>query len=143
MKTTTGIGRRAFIGMTVAAGLAPLTAKASMASSLLSHSGEATSWAGLTYEQMQAMIGQTFDIEREGQAPVRLELVQVDRLPASSRPAWLPRRQPFNARFRAFGEIDAPSLDNATVRHRRLGASRLLLSEVPTRNGVSIESVFA
>lgn len=129
--------------MTVAAGLAPLTAKASMASSLLSHSGEATSWAGLTYEQMQAMIGQTFDIEREGDTPLRLELVQVDRLTATSRPAWLPRKQPFNARFRALGEVDASWLDNATVRHRRLGASRLLLSEVPTRNGTSIESVFA
>lgn len=129
--------------MTVAAGLAPFTAKASVANTLFSTGDEPTGWADLTCEQMQAMVGQTFEIVSENRPSVRLQLVQVDRLSTASRPAWLPRKQPFNARFRVQGDIDAAILENATVRHRSLGASKLLLTQVPGTSGVGIESVFA
>ena len=143
MKTTAIINRRSFLGMTVAAGLAPFTARASVATTLFSAGDRATSWAALTCEQMQAMVGQTFEIVSDNRPPVRVQLVQVDRLSTTSRPAWLLRKQPFNARFRAQDAIDAATLENATVRHRTLGASKLLLTEVPTASGLSIESVFA
>ena len=56
MKTTAIINRRSFLGMTVAAGLAPFTARASVATTLFSAGDRATSWAALTCAQMQAMV---------------------------------------------------------------------------------------
>jgi hypothetical protein len=143
MKKMTNLPRRRFLGMTMVAGLTPAMSKASSISSLFTETSEAKAWQGLTYEQFNGMVGQRFELQREDKTAITVELVQVDKLSAKSRPAWLPRKQPFNARFRAVGERGDSSLDDVVVVHRKLGACKLLLNEIPTSKGISIETIFA
>lgn len=142
MTTTTDQGKRRFLGMMAVAGCAPVAAKASAASALIGPDSM-KSWSSLTYNEMRDMVGERFEAQGEGSDAVILELTKVEKLTSKNRPAWLPRKQPFNARFRVVGTPADSELQTVRVRHRQLGSTKLYLSEVQTPKGVSIESIFA
>ena len=143
MKKKTDLPRRRFLEMAMVAGMTPAVAKASAVTSMVSGSDQPGGWFDLEYEQFSQMIGQRFEIQREDESPMTIELVKVESNQMKNRPAWLPRKHPFTAKFRpVIGQHDA-DLSNATIKHRKLGSSKLLLTHRKGDSGVVFEGVFS
>ncbi len=145
MKSTTRETRRRFLMQAGAVTAGTAVSQSGLASIIQSDDSLPASLAGLKAEHLERFIGQAFSLSDDSGRAVRSKLASIEVVASASdvqRPAALPRRQGFIARF---AQPSGTTFSNKTYafNHVELGSLPMLVCPVKDAVGmICLEAVF-